>query len=152
MLRKNGVILRALHQMQEAKAREPGAAVCSNRSDDFSGPSDDQNVGDSVRDGLSFGDGKQMLLAFTSCIGDQSFDFQPLRGPEHRPRDVDRIVKSKFVDYTERRVVAGSKLGRQPNSRVELNFLREPPYDLAEGPNLIFGIPSGDQNVRGVPQ
>src|SRR3954451_8315922 len=147
MLRKNGVILRALHQMQEAEARKPGAAVCGDRGNDFSRTSDDQNVSDSVRDGFSVGNGKQMLLAFASCVGVQRLDVQPLRGAQHRPRDIDRIVKGEFVDHAERSVVAGSKLARQPNPRVELNFLREPPYDLAEGPYLIFGIPSGDQNV-----
>src|SRR3954447_13896081 len=138
MLRENGVILRALNQMQEAKARKPRATVCGDGGDDFSRTSDNQNVGDSVRDGLSLGDGKQMLLAFASCVGNQGFDVQPLRGPQHRPRDIDEIVKGKFVDHAKRRIVAGSKLRRQPNPRVELNFLREPPYDLAERPYLVF--------------
>jgi hypothetical protein len=60
--------------------------------------------------------------------------------PKNGPGHVDRIVESKFLDYVDRRVVTGCELICESNARRYFNFFREPSYDFAESPDLLFGI------------
>ena len=81
-----------------------------------------------------------MLLALGTSICHQRFGIQSIGLAKNRPRDVDRIVKSKILDYLERRVVASGKLICEPNARCDFDVFRKPLYDFSKRPNLFFRI------------
>jgi hypothetical protein len=47
--------------------------------------------------------------------------------------------------------VLGASLCCKSNARGKFNFFRKPFYDFAVSPNLIFGIPTCNQNISRVP-
>ena len=100
-----------------------------------------QNMNVFLRSIKTFGDTSNWILKQTDDIG----------LPKHGASDVDRVIKSKFFDYVDRRVVAGRKLVCKSNARGKFNFFRKPFYDFAESPNLIFGIPTRNQDISRMP-
>src|ERR1700730_8592967 len=93
-----------------------------------------------------------MLLIFGSRSGNQRFDVEPLRLSKDRPSDVDRIVRRKFLDNFEWRIIAGSQLTCKSSASAKFNLLGKPTDYFAESPNLIFRIGAGNQDIGRVPQ
>ena len=102
MLGENGIALGALDHVQEPEFGEMRASIGRDRIHDFPVASGHQHVGDPLLESLPFGDREQMRLALDADIGDQRIRLQPLGLPKNRAGDLDRIVKSQFMDDVDR--------------------------------------------------
>src|SRR5229473_8148524 len=93
-----------------------------------------------------------MRLAFGADVGHQGVSLEALGLPEYRAGDLDRIVKGKFMDDIDRRLVDACQPLCKLRAGGNFNLVRQSPDDLAEGPYLVITIAAGDQQIGGMPQ
>src|SRR6266702_4580024 len=93
-----------------------------------------------------------MLLALVFGAGNQCLGIKPFRLTEYRPCDVNAVVAGHLPCQRIWRVWATSELSCELRPRTRFDLLRETTDDLAKGPDLLFGIGAGDQNVCCVPE
>jgi hypothetical protein len=93
-----------------------------------------------------------MLLAFGPGNSNEGSAIDPFGVSKHGTCDINRIVKGKFVDGIGGCIVNSSQSLCKLGAGSHFNFLRQPPYDLSESPDLIVGILAGYQHIRSIPQ
>ena len=93
-----------------------------------------------------------MGLAFGPGVGDEGAHIEPLGVPQNRARDIDRVVKGKLADDTERGVVGAGQSPCELDPGRQFYLLGEAPDRFAKNPDLVLGKPSGNQQIGRMPQ
>ena len=86
-----------------------------------------------------------MRLTFDAGVGNQGVSLESFGFPEDGTGDIDRIVKSKFMDDIDRGIVEVGQPVCKLCAGGDFNLIRKPPDDLAKGPDLVVTIPAGYQ-------
>ena len=152
ILGENGIALGSLDHVQEAEIGEPRAAVLDDVADHACITARHQHVGDGFIERFPLRDGEQMLLALGAGVFDQGFGIKLLGFAKHGTGDCNLIVKGKLADDVEGRTVETGEPAGELGARGDLDLIRQPSDDFAEGRNFLVAVTARDQHVGRMPQ
>jgi hypothetical protein len=131
--------------VQDAEIRKARTVVPGDRTHNLSITPGHELVRHFLANRLSLRDREQMLLTFSSGIGNQGPAIESLGLTKDGTGDVNRIVKSQFFDDLDRGIVGTSQSPRELDASRCFNILLQPAYYLSEHPDFVVGIPAHDQ-------
>lgn len=77
----------------------------------------------------------------------QRLSIEALRPLEDRPGDLDAVIGGELAGQLVGCIGAGGELSCQSGTSCRLNLLDEATNDLAEGPDLVLGVGTGNQHI-----
>src|SRR4029079_6900300 len=151
---KFAVMFGTRYQFRVAKIRETRACIRCRAYHHFLIASLDENVSDTLTQPAALGYREEMVLALRLGARDQGIVVNTFRPPQHRPRNVDRIVQRKLTRYFWRRIQQpGDALAESGACRM-VDLIHESPHDIVKKRGLLAAKigRSGSKQIGDTPQ
>ena len=128
--------------MQNAEIGKARTIVSCDRTDNLPIPSGHKLVRYLFANRPSLRDREQVFLAFRPGVGDQGPAIEPLGLTKYGTCDVNRIVKRKFPDDFDGRIVGPSQSLCELSAGRSFNILLQPTNYFSKHPDFVVGIPA----------